>query len=838
VKNMMTPFKPLTSASVFAIAALMPNLVVTISAPSSASLTIDTYTDADGDNGNTGALCAPTGVCFEARPTGFAVSEITLPGLTFAEQPTSDTSQNVYDPSFHEITYIWTVTRPAGAASTFAGNPHLNLPDIFNNRNTAYGKKVAFCFDEPGDYTVECWAVDANGTTATATVTFQSGGDYPAVQHPDDYYTAERTFAINPAGDSDFTWAPTGAREFWDEIDDISVVNAALLTSTWDPHRDRDIRFLFKPGATYTFTSESDGFPQTLDARTRRRMWFGGADGTPPIMNTGANTFIGTSFRTKMDSYTWANMDFRGGWDPTTETGFSAGKPINSDHPCCQTYHRVFVRGYGTNFSGIGSFPSPRDFSWAPATFPGYNIYSECASLDHATFGYYSNAVGEPAGGHLPYGRHKVMFIGTTFAQSPLAINEQPLSGSGTKPYHNDSGCYRSAYIDDVYFGGCDLFSNNGIGAHQSPGRINNGVLSDATTRYGWAYISYDRCAMEGGSQILGLSGNHATIATSTRHPCNAVFDKLLLVGTPWTAKATGGDGWPGGSTLRNILFVVPDTDARPNYSTGEAFSFSTRPVDDNTRHSFSHPLRLYNCTAVMLRSTANNNGQGSIDLLGAEWVSYSDRTDNNNGRHWPNLTTSVTDGPFTSATLAGFTPRYAGYNDNYRRFDITLTSVAPGGTFDVLYSEIPTTLWSGRAVPGHPVTDAEFETYWTVDHPGDNFHWITGPTGTEVDGGRTSGDRITAAYLTDRIRFTNNTASTTFNGTYRINIDRSSIHPGPDSATATPASLHVSWVPTTGSSLLDGYSTGLLAHTDITGAIRSGKKDPDNTAEQGAFEA
>src|SRR6056297_1192987 len=97
-------------------------------------------------------LVAPVGIWFEATDLqGFAVSE---PGL----------SEGPYDPTAHDITYIWDFDDPG----TFTAP--LNIPAVWNNKGIDYGKKVYHVFDTPGTYVVRLWAIDREGVTGERTV--------------------------------------------------------------------------------------------------------------------------------------------------------------------------------------------------------------------------------------------------------------------------------------------------------------------------------------------------------------------------------------------------------------------------------------------------------------------------------------------------------------------------------------------------------------------------------------------------------------------------------------------------------------------------------------------
>src|SRR6056297_98454 len=94
-------------------------------------------------------LVAPVGIWFEATDLqGFAVSE-----------PADPDAGRAYDPTAHDITYIWDFDDPG----TFGA--HLNVPTAWNNSNIDYGKKAYHVFETPGTYVLRLSAIDREGVT-------------------------------------------------------------------------------------------------------------------------------------------------------------------------------------------------------------------------------------------------------------------------------------------------------------------------------------------------------------------------------------------------------------------------------------------------------------------------------------------------------------------------------------------------------------------------------------------------------------------------------------------------------------------------------------------------
>ena len=84
----------------------------------------------------------------------------------------------------------------------------------------------------------------------------------------------------------------------------------------------------------------------------------------------------------------------------------------------------------------------------------------------------------------------------------------------------------------------------------------------------------------------------------------------------------------------------------------------------------------------------------------------------------------------------------------------------------------------------------------------------------------------VTIDFAVDRIRIQNNTGSTwaSINGIL-LQLDLSDYLMAPQPGTISPSSIPF-YVPTTGSSALNGYTSGLRAWDDFNRAIRSGSLD------------
>ena len=197
-----------------------------------------------------------------------------------------------------------------------------------------------------------------------------------------------------------------------------------------------------------------------------------------------------------------------------------------------------------------------------------------------------------------------------------------------------------------------------------------------------------DRAVCEGGRNIVKLTGYGGI----DEPPNNHVFDKMLVVATARTARNMFVIH-NGGTTLRNVLAVVPN--APPYYSTNIDTVMNTVPNDTQTQANADAKLAIYNCTALNLRSAANDTEGDNWRLIDgdAEW---NDLDKENNVVHAPNINSPVTVvGIDISTAIAGFAPRFATirYNSGHVGGAETIT-----GTFDS-----PATLPVPRPVPTSP---------------------------------------------------------------------------------------------------------------------------------------
>jgi hypothetical protein len=360
----------------------------------------------------------------------------------------------------------------------------------------------------------------------------------------------------------------------------------------------------------------------------------------------------------------------------------------------------------------------------------------------------------------------------------------------------------------------------------------NNPFENSAGSRRGWPYYNMDRIVCENGT-ISGMFPNAhraGTFAPSKGFSvANTVIDKAIYIAGPFSKKFSG-QGFATGLTVRNVLLVVPSVLESSAMTTFTELSVvNNTPTDAEDALWRAQPVRFHNITAVHLRTTGQNNGNGSFDWYPttgqSAWLDVMNFTLENCVRHVPNLANANNEGPFTTGTLSGLVPRWAGRRWNFGLITLTNLNVAPGGKFFVPYTDIPAQNSNGD------VATQPTQTYWTLDNPSHNSHYITNGSSIVRDLGKTSGTRITASYGATGITFTNN-SSTTFTGTWRVFIDRRAYLPPADTARATPTDVALSWMPASGSSAITTEDLGLFAVDDLLGRTRTVPRT------RGAFEA
>jgi PKD repeat protein len=200
------------------------------------------------------------------------------------------------DPTHDKLVYIWDFGE--GGARTVNAQA-VNLPAAWNNMNVGYGKRPAHVYETPGTYTVTCTCRELDGTLI-GTDTFQV-----TVQDPDAVFTGSRTILVGSA-DANYPGATvTGSfSTAWNALKGLGQSGRILVA------RGSDLTV----GVNLT-TSNAN-----------QNVYVGAyGSGADPILRTGSSganeTPMFAAWAGFNSDFTFWNLDLRGNWDSTNETG-------------------------------------------------------------------------------------------------------------------------------------------------------------------------------------------------------------------------------------------------------------------------------------------------------------------------------------------------------------------------------------------------------------------------------------------------------------------------------------------------------------------------------------
>ena len=702
---------------------------------------------------STAAPVSPAGVWLEAQ---------NLSGFNVGDGPAAGEH---YDPSAHEITYVWTVR---GQPLANYASPE-NMVAGWNNPNVAYGKKVAFVFPDPGSYTIDLWAIDSEGNIAVAEETI-------TVADADTLYPGDLTICFS--NDPGETWAgeKPGCRRATSESELQGMLQATAPTPA---------RILFKRGQTAT---NVDLF---LDWAQLGYVGDWGTGAKPILEETGDNYLFNFWDGASSPEFTCHNIDFRGRWDSTTETGRPTRTPfffLIQSTACHWLFHN-------------NSFDGFTDLSMSVrATLPSTVIFADNAVTNWRDYGIFCDSSDNPAS--------RMAIIGSKLAQHPDAMN-----GGDKNGLFNTHGAIRYAGTYNVYIAGCDLFSRcgwSGLGtdtAEQPCLRVNSLGYADR-------YLNVERCVMEGGWRVVSLSGQNGGPGGTVENPGNYILDKVLMIAG---AKTLGPFSIPqfGGTTFRNVIGIVPNT---PQWHVGgnwpSVFSFvPDNPAGDNGQA----PVAVHSSSFVCLIDSAND--QSITWSLDDGSTAFASKTLENNVSHAADLNVPVTgDGPLDlTTTISGVSARYKGVRFNFASQSGGFGgNIGPGQSFTIPYAAITDALV--RQNPGTPTNQA----YWQAIAGIDTRHLLVtrNDSGNAVIFAAEDGE-LSVSFEASVVRVTNTSALTWYTD-YSLRLDRKSLIPPMQTAYASPAALPLPR-PQAGSGALNTGDLGLRAYDDFLGNVRPG---------------
>lgn len=698
-------------------------------------------------------VVAPAGIWFEAdNLRDFAVDGEPAAG-------------KFYDPSFHEITFIWSV-RGAPIAQYTAPQ---NMVDGWNNPNLAYGKKVALAFPTAGTYTVDLWAIDALGNTATAETTVE-------VLSGEAVYPDARTVCFS--NDPGETWA--GEIANCQRATTLAELQAAINTSLVNP-----IRILLKGGQTVDdfYLSVSSGLLGYLGT------WGGGERAIiEPRKNTNA-IIVRTS--SPITQFTIDNIHFQGEWDSTTELGIPTKTPLflrDKSIGCFFGIHNCEFDGFETlalttNANSLNTV-----------------IMSNTGITNWRDYGIFAFVNSDPDS--------RMALIGTRIAQHPDALN-----GGSKNGLHNTHGPFRYANTSNVYVAVCDFFSRCGwsaLGSDTADQPCLRANYEGSLNRS----LNVDRLVSEGGFKMLILEGQNGGSSGTVEHPGNYLLDKVLCIAT---AKTIGPyiRAEYGGTTLRNVLGITPNV---PQYHQGNGWpgAIVWDPDNPDSRNA-DEPMAAYNCSFLNLRNSTND--------LSANWVVddgstyFSSLTVENNVMHAPNIDSPEVGNASISMTgnIPGVTPRFRGVRFNFQGQSGSFSSAIPdGGSFSISYADITSDLVRQSG------TSSTNQSYWQGLPSSDNAHFIItrNEYGNPLSFSAANGE-LSVSFGGSSVTITN-TSGEAWYSAWSLRLDRKSQIPAMQTNFGSPSTLPLPR-PQTNSNARNTGDLGYAAYDDFLGKVRPG---------------
>ncbi len=541
-------------------------------------------------------LFAPSAVWLEAtNVSGFNVTEGGTP---------------VYDPSFHEITYVWTVRgqplQPFSAPESMVAG--------WNNPNVMYGKKVAFHFAESGSYTVDLWAIDSAGTTGVAETTIVVQNEAAA----DTRYSGTNTICFSSSGD--FNGAPSGAQL-------VTVSSAGDISARTDATHSSPKRFLFRRGDTFNNVS--------MFVRANAEYFGAFGSGAKPVLNENGSSSI---FKTGSGSqHTFSDLDCRGRWDSTTETGTALSTGPVFFRTTSSAANILFSECVFDGFSLVEVTPGTDS---APGSMI---IFADTFITNWRDYGLFSNV------------RDSDKFlavIGCRITQHVDALNGGAKNGD-----FNTHGPIRLTRIKNVIYAQLDLFSRTGWSA-LSPDRADQPCIRhNSSPRANDNTAVFDRLVCEGGFKVIMLEGQNNN---EQEYAGNHLLDRILAIGTAKTSTTFFSIEY-GGTTLRNVLGIMPNVlEYHNNWQAAVVLN-----INQFSSENANAPINHYNCTYVNLQSDANDKAG---DWLVQTVDDFTNVTQENNAILAPDIGAGAATAlaPLDLSTpIPGVTPRYKGVRYN-----------------------------------------------------------------------------------------------------------------------------------------------------------------------------
>lgn len=679
-----------------------------------------------------------------------------------------------YDHTAQEYTHIWTVR--GSPLSPFVAPT--NIVTGWNDPNVMYGQKVAFYLPNDGTtYTIDLWVVDRDGTTAIAETT-----ETPATR--DATYPGAQTICYSNDGGE--TWA--GEKPGCQRITSNAALQAAINAATTNP-----VSILFKRGQDL---SDIDLEFDTGDRVGDIGDWGSGAD---PILRPSSNDADIFRIRDMAESQiTIRNLDFRGGWDATKETGIAHTGPVYYGLRASS----LDIGFYGCKFDGFDQ--TGGDLLNYGDTIREWHVNE--VNTNWRDYAYYTNPNGSA--------NSLLAFIGVRYSQHVDALNGGPKDGA-----YNTHNCIRVSERKTVLMAICDFFTRAGWSTGGSTDTSDNPGLRLNTNCAADQYYSLERIVVEGGFRVIQASGQNTSGSFSAEVPGNYILDKVLLIATPRTFDELMHADF-GGTQLRNVIGFRLNVPQYAGHGSNWAAAIDRIPDNPDPTNA-NGPVSIHGCTFISLQNGVNGSDDPWILQVGDG--NYNTVDDANNVVYAPNIDTPVV-GDATidvSTAMPGVTPRFKGVRVNFEAENGTLSgNVANGASFTVPYSQITTDRYRET---GGSVTD---QTYWQAVTDTDHTLILQNPSNSQFMYSAELGD-FTVAFEASVVRITNTSGGTWTSGwDWTLRLDRISNLPAMDATydqTGATLPLPRPLTTPTNSPAIDGGDTGTRPFDDFLGDVRPG---------------
>lgn len=596
---------------------------------------VDTVWDLPATAGRTVTISADRSN-LRAAPEHFSF-DVTTTGFT--SNVTAGVSGS-YDPGFHNLLVFWDY----GESYNFTAPTQiiaLDASDGGDRQNSQFstGPLGAHTYRTPGNHVVRVAVYEpSSGTWGQGT--YRIGGaseDTPEILAASVVFPGTQTIHVDPTGTH--TNAPAGA------------ALSTSIHSAAENMRNATLptRCVLARGQTHTFTG-SFNLARYLSSPASVLSWRIEAEdgpGADPIVtindaNFGPGSTLFNDALTAGDNPSidsdnaFINLDLRGLWDTTTETGDSCDFLGLFDQSATYTlFDGCTVTGWKILCNVGGG--RVKNYAINDTSSTNWQYYGLSYDASQVT---------------------KADFVGCAAVQDVDALAGGPTDPENSR---NNQGPMRNAASARCYISRCDIFSNTGwnaSGALRLPQPCIR-VLQNMTSGGKKCYI--EGGVFEGGGKIVAVENSQEGNVDVN---VNFRMSGPLLIAAWQTGVAIGVNY--SGVTIEGGTTIVPGIDRRSTSIGGPdaypmAFMTSNSSGAGAALGAYSDPVRYFNWTMVNLLSDSQvTYGNAACPIVDGGNIPV---TQSNNIVHQPNIgTPQVASAPLTRVQRV--TPRYKGYQD------------------------------------------------------------------------------------------------------------------------------------------------------------------------------